>query len=112
MHPIIIAIDIITDSLTVLALLYMVFIIMRADQKFVKSQLTLQYERFQRDKVFQKALFILALAFLVHVHGVGVTYFNLSSDYILNWTQAISSLLQVIFVAYVIRIIQISNHKE
>jgi hypothetical protein len=95
-------VSIIADSLALLILLYIVFALVKADEKYVKEHMLHYYELLKRDKVFRKSLFILAISLIFTVAATIWTVYSIEDITIINSLRAVSGVFRALFFIYLI----------
>jgi hypothetical protein len=106
--PSIIAITIDVISMGLIA--YVIYVIKSADAHYLKSNLTLQYERFKRDKIFQKALLIVLFSMIFSVLSAAGEIFGLFNITFTQIAEVIHTTLFLFFVIYLLNAARVTIH--
>lgn len=98
--------NVVLESIALLILLYIVFSLIKADQKYVKQHIMQHYELMKRDRVFRKSLFILAISLVFTVAASAWIIYNPLDLTIIGVLRSIAAVFRIIFFVYLIGVVR------
>ncbi len=103
-------VNVILESIALIILLYIVFTLLRADQKYVKEHMMKYYELMKRDKVFRKSLFILAVSLMFTVAATAWTIYSAEDRVIIDSLRSIAAAFRILFFVYLLGVVRSTAH--
>ncbi len=102
MVAITLVVNVVLETIALLILLYIVFSLIKADQKYVKEHIMQHYELMKRDRVFRKSLFILAWSLLFTVASSAWIIYNPLDLAVIGILNSISAVFRIVFFVYLL----------
>ena len=98
------------DLAALAILVYIVGVLALADRNYVKASIMLQYEAMKRDKVFRKALVVLAFSITASLGAAIIGLTDSPDRQMINYLQFGSSAFRVIFFLYLLFVVRETMH--
>ena len=99
-------INLATDSIALLILIYIVYTLASVDNKYVKENLLKGFELMKRDKVFRKSLVILALSLFCAIIGAVWTIYSPDDRGIITGLLIAGGVFKMGFFIYLIGVVR------
>ncbi|HII71789.1 TPA: hypothetical protein HA265_03470 [Candidatus Woesearchaeota archaeon] len=104
-----ILISIIADSVAMLILLYIIFSLIKAEDKFVKQHMLKYYEVMKRDKIFRNALGILAFSLALAIAAAVWALYRSGDRMTIDILLAGSGVFRMIFFLYLLMAVKATS---